>query len=76
MQSIAVSDLRSNLMKVLRDIEHGASLNITSRGKVVAKLIPPDFIKMEARRKLKEIGKTATLADVISPIDEEWEVMK
>lgn len=76
MQSIAVSDLRANLMEILKDIEHGTSLNITSRGKVVAKLVPPDNIRVNARNKLEEIGKTAQLNDVISPIDEQWEVMK
>lgn len=76
MQSIAVSDLRSNLMKILKKIEHGTSLNITSRGRVVAKLVPPDNVRANARNRLKEIGKTAILNDVISPIDEQWEVMK
>jgi glyoxylase-like metal-dependent hydrolase (beta-lactamase superfamily II) len=56
------------LMKVLKEIEHGTSLNITSRGKVVARLVPPDFVRIEARKKLEEIGKTAKLADIISPI--------
>lgn len=76
MQSIAVSDLRSNLMKILKKVEHGTSLNITSRGRVVAKLVPPENMRASARNRLKEIGKTAILNDVISPIDERWEVMK
>lgn len=31
MESISVSDFRANLMKVLKQIEYGASLDITSR---------------------------------------------
>ena len=52
METIAVSDLRVNLMKVLKEIEHGAIINITSRGKVVAKLIPPEYSKEIAKKKL------------------------
>ena len=72
MNSIAVSELRSNLMNVLKKIEHGSSIDITSRGKVVAKLVPPDYSRRRARKKLKEIGKDAVLGDTISPIDSTW----
>lgn len=70
MQSIAVSELRGNLMKILKDIEHGSSLDITYRGRVVAKLVPPDFTRKLARKKLIEIGKKAKINNVIFPIDE------
>ena len=73
MQSIAVSDLRANLMKILKEIENGSSLDITSRGRVVAKLVPPNFTRKLARKRLIEIGVKAKLNDVISPIDEKWE---
>ena len=76
MQSIAISDLRSNLMKVLKDIEHGTSINITSRGKIIAKLVPPDDVRFDARKKLKELSKSAVINDVISPIDEPWDAMQ
>lgn len=71
-ESIAVSELRANLMKVLKIIEQGYSLNITSRGRVIAQLIPPeDSIKM-AKEKLSKIRKTAKIHDVLSPINETW----
>jgi prevent-host-death family protein len=73
---IAVSDFRSNLMKVLKEIESGSTVNITSRGKVVAKLIPPDDSQKTAREKLKTVGQSAVLRDVISPVDEKWEADK
>ena len=68
MRSIAVSDLRANLSKILKDIEDGTSINITYRGKEIAKLVPPDIIRDEARKKLEQIAKSAQLNDVISPI--------
>ena len=76
MDTIAVSDLRTNLMKILKEIEHGSEVDITSRGKVVAKLVPPDFTRKIAREKLKELRKNAVLDDIISPIDVQWEAMQ
>lgn len=76
MNTIAVSELRANLMNILKEIEHGSVIDITSRGKVVAKLIPPDYTKRKAKNKLKELRKTAVLKDVISPIDMEWDAFQ
>jgi prevent-host-death family protein len=73
MKTIAVSELRSNLMKVLKEIEHGSSLDVTSRGKVVARLVPPDYAMKLARSKLNELGKRAKIHDIISPIGVNWE---
>ncbi len=75
MQTIAVSELRANLMKILNEIEHGSSIDITSRGRIVAKLVPPNFSQKLARKKLIEIGEKANIIDVTSPIDEKWEAI-
>ena len=76
MDSIAVSELRANLMSVIKEIEHGASIKITSRGVVVAKLVPPDYSKERALKRLDEISKTATIGDIVSPIETAWEAMQ
>jgi prevent-host-death family protein len=55
MDTIAVSDLRSNLMKILKQIEHGSEVDITSRGKVVAKLVPPDYTRKNCKREIEEV---------------------
>ena len=68
MNSIAVSELKANLMNILKKIEHGSSIDITSRGKVVAKLVPPNYSRKKARKKLKAIGENAIIGDIISPI--------
>ncbi len=73
MQSIAVSDLRANLMKVLKSIEGGLTLIITSRGKEVAKLMPPSYPKKVAEYKLAELSKTAQIHDIITPLGEKWD---
>ncbi len=74
MQSITVSDLRANLMKILKQIEHGLALDVTSRGKIIAKLVPPFYSKELAREKLTAIGNKAEIHDIIAPIAENWEV--
>ncbi len=76
MGTIAVSELRANLRKVMRRVGRGETLDITSMGKVVARLVPPESKQQEARRKLNEIAQTALLHDVLSPLDEEWEADK
>lgn len=75
MNAIAVSKLRSNLKKIIKEIEHGSVVDITSRGKVVAKLVPPDYSSEMAKERLKEIGKNAVLGDLISPVDSKWEAV-
>ena len=76
MGTIAVSELRANLKKVMQRVEHGETLEITSMGKVVARLVPPEDKQKTARKKLKEIAATAVLRDVISPLDVQWEAEK
>jgi antitoxin (DNA-binding transcriptional repressor) of toxin-antitoxin stability system len=63
-------------MSVLKEIEHGSTIKITSRGVVVAKLVPPDFSQEKARKKLLEIGRSAKIRDIVSPIDDQWEVLQ
>lgn len=76
MQTIAVSEFRANLQKVLKQVEAGAVINIVSRGHVIAQLVPPEKSQAKARQALQELGKTAMIKDVLSPIDEPWEVMQ
>lgn len=75
MDTIAVSELRANLMKVLKKVERGEVVDVASRGKVVARIVPPDHIQKKAMERLKELRKTAILKDVISPIDIKWDAL-
>jgi len=76
METIAISEFRSNLMKVLRAISLGEKINITSRGKVIAKLVPPDDTIVEARKRLSKISKKAVLNNLISPIETKWDILE
>lgn len=72
MDTIAVSDLRANFKKILKKVEHGSVIDITSRGKVIAKLVPPDFSRDVARQKLFKLRENAVIGDVISPLNTVW----
>ena len=76
METIAVSELRNNLMSVLKQIESGTSITITTRGREIARLVPPENSSDKAKKALKKLSKTAIIRDIISPIDEEWEAMQ
>jgi len=73
METIAASKLRENLMKILKQIEEGSSILITSRGRPVAQLNPPPDAAKQAREALANLSKTAVIGDIVSPIDEPWE---
>ncbi|MBC8192927.1 MAG: type II toxin-antitoxin system prevent-host-death family antitoxin [FCB group bacterium] len=72
MTTIAVSELRANLMQVLEQIKQGAQIQITSRGKVVAQLVPADETQEQAKMALKHLAEDAKIGDMINPIDETW----
>jgi prevent-host-death family protein len=76
MKTIAVSEFRANLMAVLKTIEGGAAIAITSRGREIARLMPPEDSMTRARRELNRLRKTAIIKDVLSPLQEEWEASK
>lgn len=76
MEKVAVSRLRENLTVFLKKVQNGQSITITSRGHDLAKLVPLEDRMERSRKKLKELGKTAVIGDVLSPVDEQWEAMK
>ncbi|MBF0240712.1 MAG: type II toxin-antitoxin system prevent-host-death family antitoxin [SAR324 cluster bacterium] len=76
MEKIAVSEFRANLVGFLKRVERGEIITLTSRGQEVAKIVPPDNKMESARDALKKLQKTAVIGDILSPIEDEWEVMK
>ncbi|MCD4721547.1 MAG: type II toxin-antitoxin system prevent-host-death family antitoxin [Desulfobacula sp.] len=76
MERVAVSVFRANLVSFLKRVERGEIIALTSRGHEIAKIIPPDNTIEKARDSLKKLRKTAFVGDVLSPIDDEWEVLQ
>jgi len=76
METVGVSELRENLMKYIKKVQAGVPVTITSRGHQVARLAPLEERMKESGKILRQLRKTAVLGDIVSPIEEEWEVMK
>lgn len=72
MNKVAVSNLRENLMVFLKKVENGESVIITSRGKDVAKIVPLEDDMKDSRKILKQLGKSAVIGDILSPLNEKW----
>jgi len=75
MEKVGISTLRENLSIYLKKVQKGEIITITSRGHDMAKLVPVEDKRVKSREILRELGKNASIGDIISPIDEEWEAM-
>lgn len=76
MNTIAVSTLRSNLLKILKKIEAGSEITITSRGRAVARLVPTQKVMQKSRGDLAILRQNAVVKDVISPVSADWDALK
>ena len=76
MRTVAVSELRNNLMSLIKRVQAGEDIIVTSRGHEVAKLIPVENKKQMAKERLKELRKSASVGDVLSPVNEAWEAKR
>jgi prevent-host-death family protein len=74
MATIAAGEFKAKCLKLLDQVaEERQALVITKHGKPVAKLIPmePDVELFGALR-----GSGTIMGDIISPLENEWEVCK
>jgi prevent-host-death family protein len=70
---IFVSDLRQNLPAYLKRVQAGEQLQITSRGRVIARIEPEGDHAEDARQWLQALRDRVCLGDVVNPIaDLEW----
>jgi len=76
MEKVGVSTLRENLNMFLKKVQEGRVIIITSRGHEMARLVPVKSKMEKSRETLKQLGKNAIIGDILSPIDEDWKVMK
>ena len=69
-----VTKLRNELPKYLHYVQLGGHIVITSHGKAIARIMPPQDAPKEAKLQLKALQKACHIGDVISPIQENWDV--
>jgi antitoxin (DNA-binding transcriptional repressor) of toxin-antitoxin stability system len=74
MVAIGISEFRANMSAVLQRVQNGEVISLMVRETEVAKLVPPDYARLAARQQLEELRQTAVVGDLLSPIDEPWDV--
>ncbi len=71
MITVGISDFRASMNAILQKVQNGEVVTLTSRGVEIAKIVPPDFARLAARQELEHLRQTATVGDVLSPVEEE-----
>jgi len=73
MLRVTITELRRNLPTFLNRIRAGARIEVTRRGRVVARITPAMEQGAHAKRQLEALRKKAFVGDVESPVDGNWE---
>ena len=74
MLEVSITTFRNHIPVYLDKVRKGEDIALTSRGKVIARLLPPEDERQNARQRIAELRATSRIDDVISPVDDEWEV--
>ena len=72
-RQVSVTELRQNLPTYLASVHSGSTIEVTSHGKVIARIVPSGDASEEARKKLRALRGKAFVGDVVSPLDVEWD---
>lgn len=74
MIEVTVTTFRKHLPDYLGKVRKGEDISLTSRGKVIARVVPPEDERLSAREQLAALrGKAIFIGDIVTPIDVEWE---
>ena len=76
MIQVNISEFRTNLLKYLKNVHSGAQINVTSKGTLLATVIPPVSQRDAAKAELSKLAKSAVIHDVVSPLENDWDVME
>jgi prevent-host-death family protein len=72
MIEVTVTTFRKHLPDYLGKVRNGEDIALTSRGKVIARLVPPVDECRYAQTKLEACRLACRIGDVESPLDEAW----
>ena len=75
MLNVNVTELRNHLPDYLKKVRAGEEVAVTSRGKVIARLVPEVDESVAARKRLDELRSQSIVGDVVTPFEEEWEAL-
>lgn len=75
MQTVNISDLRSNLLKYLEMANSGELISVTSSGKLLATITPPTNQREQAKQQLAVLAANAKVHDVTTSTGCEWDAL-
>jgi len=70
---VNVTELRQNLPAYLAGAQKGTEIEVTSRGKVIARIVAGGNPHQEARDRLRAARKHCRVGDVVSPTGAQWD---
>ena len=70
---VNVTELRQNLPAYLAEVGKGREIEVTSRGRVIARIVAGGNPGQEARERLLAARKDGKVGDVVSPTGEKWD---
>ena len=75
MKTIAVGQFKAKCLRLIKEVgDNKEPLIITKHGKPLAQLVPVTQVVEDVRQKL--LGSVILEKDIVSPLDEDWEVLK
>ena len=76
MLNVNVTELRSHLPDYLKKVRAGEEVAVTSRGKVIARLVPEVDETVVARQRLDALRGQSVVGEVVAPLDVEWDALR
>jgi prevent-host-death family protein len=76
METVNISDLRNRLPEYLSRAEAGEEIEVTRRGEVIARILPPQDKRQLAKARLAALRAHAMVGDVLSPVAADWEASR
>lgn len=73
MLEVSVTAFRNHVPDYLEKIRQGEDIALTSRGRIVARLIPAGGEREYAKQQLAALRTTSRIGDVVSSISEDWD---
>lgn len=73
MAKVNITELRQNLPSYIARACGGEAVEVTVRGRVIARIVPGEDKEVAARNRLKALkGKARITGDVLAPSGEAW----
>lgn len=76
MITVNVTALRSRLPEFLGKVKAGQEVKVTSRGRVIARIVPEADVSRAARERLIAMRPKCRIGDAVSPICDSWDAAR